>query len=47
MHGLFVRAVLKRQRDSIRGLIAQAIPQLYCGQARQKMLQNPKGAPSP
>jgi hypothetical protein len=47
MHGLFVREVLKRQRDSIRGLNARAIPLIYRGQARQKLLQNPEKRPPP
>jgi hypothetical protein len=36
MHGLFVREVLKRQRDSIRGLNALTIPPLYLAPLRQK-----------
>ena len=47
MHGLFVREVLKRQRDSIQGLNAQAIPLIHRGQVRQKMLQNPEERPPP
>jgi hypothetical protein len=47
MHGLFVREVLKRQRDSIRGLNGQAIPLIRCGQVRQEMLQNPERRPPP
>jgi hypothetical protein len=47
MHRLFVREVLKRQRDSMRGLNAQAIPLIRCGQVRQEMLQDPDRRPLP
>ena len=47
MHGLFVREVLKRQRDSSRDLDVQAIPRVYRGQVPQKMLQNPEKHPPP
>ena len=43
MHGLFVREVLKRQRDSIRSLNAQAMPLISYGQERQEMLQQIAG----
>jgi hypothetical protein len=46
MHGLFVREVLKRQRDSIPGLNAEAIPRVSTDGAAKNAARSGK-APSP
>jgi hypothetical protein len=47
MHGLFVRGVLKRQRDSIQSLNALDIPPLYSGTGCGKDAAKSGEAPFP